>query len=87
VSTEDLRWQALAACRFTDSELFFPVGKEPVDPEAQAACKACPVRAECLAWAYATGDRHAYLGGTTWGDREAVRRNQRRRRQQQEVAA
>jgi WhiB family redox-sensing transcriptional regulator len=68
-------WQAYAACRDHDPELFFPVSD--VDPKVTAAkhiCGTCPVRETCLRWALDTGQRHGVWGGATENERRAIRR-------------
>jgi WhiB family redox-sensing transcriptional regulator len=64
-------WEALAACRGTDPELFYPVGDSwegegnaARAEAAKAVCATCPVQLECLADAVERGDVFAVLGGT-----------------------
>lgn len=56
-------WRALAACRASDPDLFFPVVKGIPD-EAVALCRRCPVRAECAAFA-----KHSAMAGVWAGVR------------------
>jgi WhiB family transcriptional regulator, redox-sensing transcriptional regulator len=53
--TTSTGWQDDAACRAADADLFFPVGSiGPALRQVDAAkriCRACSVRASCLAWA------------------------------------
>jgi WhiB family transcriptional regulator, redox-sensing transcriptional regulator len=78
-------WQERAACARTgqDPELWYsmagPGGATSDDLEyALAVCRtACPVRSECLAWAVATGDKWAILGGTTAAARDPKPRRHR----------
>jgi WhiB family transcriptional regulator, redox-sensing transcriptional regulator len=80
-----LAWTAMAACRDTDPELFFPVGSEPVAQEARDACDACVVRPQCLE--YALEERHRGVwGGTTDADRAAIRRQRQRKALKEAVA-
>ncbi|HEV2930751.1 MAG TPA: WhiB family transcriptional regulator [Propionibacteriaceae bacterium] len=71
-------WWPAAACRDSDPELFSPIGNGwnamPQIAAAKAVCAVCPVRAECLAWAFQMRDDHAVLGGTTGPERRAMRR-------------
>lgn len=72
-----LDWQARAACRDHDPELFFPVseigpGARQVE-RAKAVCAGCPVRLDCLIGAFERGDEWAVLGGTTPTERRALR--------------
>ena len=73
------RWRALAGCRTTDPDLFFPVsvsGRSLAQvTEAKAICAACPVRPECLAFAFETSQVHGIWGGLTEEERrQALRR-------------
>jgi WhiB family transcriptional regulator, redox-sensing transcriptional regulator len=79
------RWRALAGCRTTDPDLFFPVsvsGRSLAQvTEAKAICAACPVRPECLAFAIETGQVHGIWGGLTEEERrQALRRGGNRTR-------
>lgn len=71
-------WRVLAVCRALDPELFFPVGTpgspayEAAAAPARAACAGCPVAAECLAEALATGSEGIW-GGLDEADRRALR--------------
>lgn len=48
-------WRAQAACRYVDSEVFFPSGDGPLWlVAARQVCASCPVSPECLAYAVAT---------------------------------
>lgn len=77
-------WRNQAACANHDPELFFMdrhgTGRPPSSGErsrvtaAKNICRRCPVAAECLAWAYRTGDDWAVLGGTTPEERRLIRR-------------
>jgi hypothetical protein len=55
-------WTLLAECQYTDPEVFFP--QDPGESAAaKRVCRACPVRAECLAYALANGERYGVWGG------------------------
>ena len=75
--TTRANWRDHAACRNTDPELFFPIGT--TGPalrqigEAKRICRACPVRAQCLAWALDNGITDGVWGGTTEDERRAIR--------------
>jgi WhiB family redox-sensing transcriptional regulator len=66
-------WRLRAACRFTDPDLFFPVSNagHSVDQvtAAKVVCAACPVLAECLAFALRTRQAHGIWGGMTEDER------------------
>lgn len=66
-------WMELAECRGVDTELFYPQRGESSGP-ALMVCSACPVRAECLNHALATGEKHGIWGGRTERGRRKVRR-------------
>ena len=75
-------WRAMAACRFVDPELFFPVsasGKclEQI-AEAKAVCGRCLARPECLAFAQRTGQPHGIWGGLTEEERVRAPRGPQR---------
>lgn len=83
-SGNDPAWRERAECLTTDPELHFPVGNTgPAAAqiiEAKAVCARCPVRAECLRWALATGQNHGVWGGRTEDERRAIIRGRARRR-------
>lgn len=75
--TETQHWRRAAACRHTDTELFFPEGTAgPALRQADQAkrvCMACPVRAECLGWALRHGVDFGIWGGQDPEQRRALR--------------
>lgn len=71
-------WRDDAACLHADPDLFFPVSTtgpalRQAD-EAKLICRACPVQAQCLAWALRQGVSSGVWGGTTEEERHAIRR-------------
>ena len=70
-------WMRQAACADMNSDLFFSQRGASTD-EAKAACRACPVRAECLAYAMNTGERFGIWGGLSERERRQLRRDRRR---------
>jgi WhiB family redox-sensing transcriptional regulator len=70
-------WMAEAVCREVDPEVFFPVGSTgPAAQqiaEAKFVCHQCPVRAECLSWALATGQDSGVWGGMSEDERRALK--------------
>ena len=75
-------WMSRSACSRADPELFFPSGTDAAGPgqarKAKAVCAHCPVRAQCLAFALATSQKHGVWGGTTEDERRTMtRRNHR----------
>lgn len=66
-------WVERAICSQTEPDAFFPErGASPRD--AKAVCRECPVRAECLDYALAHGERFGVWGGLTPYDRAALTR-------------
>lgn len=66
-------WQERALCTQTDPDAFFPELGESSGP-AKRVCRACDVRAECLAYALATDQRYGIWGGMSRRDRLRVMR-------------
>ena len=74
------KWRTEAACQQLPTDLFFPIGH---GPRAQAqtrlakeVCNACPVRAQCLAYALATNARYGVFGGLGEDERRELRKRQ-----------
>jgi WhiB family redox-sensing transcriptional regulator len=70
------------AWRSYGPEFFFPIGKTgraiAEIQRAKAVCAACPVRAECLAFALDTHQDHGIWGGCDDDERRALWRRRRR---------
>ena len=86
---EILSWQERGRCRDLDVELFYPSSDDESlaqrhlrEAAAKAVCGGCPVRAECLAWALASGERFGVWGGKNERERQALAGRRRRLRQQ-----
>ena len=66
-----LAWTDDAACSRVGGDAWFPD-----DDGHQAAgkrlCQSCRVKAECLEWALANGERHGVWGGLTPRERRAL---------------
>lgn len=72
-------WRNRAACIGADIDLFFaPRGDDRYADQARAICASCEVKADCLEYALATGQRYGIWGGTTERQRRAMRRARRR---------
>lgn len=72
-------WRLRAACRGLDTSLFFPPvgrGGQASVAAAKRICGSCPVRVACLehALCIAPSYDHGIFGGTTRGERLALRR-------------
>lgn len=62
-------------CLKVDPELFFPAEMDELGiRRAKDVCAQCPIRMECLQFAYATDDQHAILAGMTPRERRALLR-------------
>ena len=59
-------WRESAACRFLETDLFFPIGKTgravAEIQRAKAVCASCPVRQPCLTFALDTQPGVRHLG-------------------------
>ncbi len=72
-------WMWKAACRNVSTNVFF--GDTAVDVAvARRFCDACPVDAECLAYALAKDgtEAHGVYAGLTGKERTAIRRSRQR---------
>lgn len=74
----DVSWRRQARCRFTNPDLFFPVGSTGVAvaeiDAAKAICQACQVQDRCLRFALETNQEDGIWGGTTEDERRTLRR-------------
>lgn len=79
-----LDWQARAACRDADPDLFFPEtgGPDNGTNEALAICATCPVIAQCRAYADRVEARYGQSPHGVWGGSTADERRLARRRAQ-----
>ncbi|KAB7761203.1 WhiB family transcriptional regulator [Mycolicibacterium mucogenicum] len=87
--TRDDQWRQRALCRDHDPDIWFPDpegiaghGAARIRAEREAIaipiCEACPVQAECLAWALVNDQRFGVWGGKTEQERETIRRRMQR---------
>lgn len=67
------RWWERAACRGTDPEMFFPPPCAAPPRVAKRICAGCPVRAKCLEYALANGERHGIWGGLSANERAILK--------------
>ncbi len=72
-TTGETDWQEQALCAQTDPEAFFPE-KGGSTREAKKICAACPVRAECLAYALEHDERFGIWGGLSERERRRLKR-------------
>lgn len=88
-------WRVRGLCLSEDPDLFFPIGRGSLDSgpvaiqtdEAKAVCRQCPVAKQCLQWAVDAGPVEGIWGGTTEGERRAMRRREIRRPTSTQAAA
>ena len=64
-------WTALAACQFTDPEVFFPEKGGSVRA-AKQVCRGCEARDACLEYALENDERFGIWGGLTEGQRRLL---------------
>jgi WhiB family redox-sensing transcriptional regulator len=74
----DWDWQLRAACRGSDTALFYHPENERGpsrlrrERRAKAVCARCPVTENCLRWALATREPYGVWGGLSPEEREAL---------------
>ena len=76
ITWEQIEWKK-ANCRGIATDLFFEEDEnlEAIKVDRQMirkVCFACPIRQECLMWAFADKDRWAFMGGTTAKERRMI---------------
>jgi hypothetical protein len=70
VELPDRPWIERAACVGLDTNLFYPTEEDRgVAKQALKACRACPVRVQCLQYALDSEDIYGIHGGVTQGRR------------------
>lgn len=69
-------WRTRAACRASDSDLFFPETTADVVgvAAAKAVCASCPVQEDCLSYAVELNQTEGIWGGHTPSERRTIRR-------------
>ncbi|MFL6144335.1 MAG: WhiB family transcriptional regulator [Labedaea sp.] len=75
-SPDETGWMAQGLCAQTDPDAFFPGKGDSLTP-ARTVCVACPVRAECAAYAVAHDERFGIWGGLSERERRVIRRRRR----------
>ena len=71
-------WRDNASCRYTDPDLFFPIGTtgpalDQIE-SAKAVCRGCDARPACLEFALATNQESGVWGGTSEDERRKLRK-------------
>ncbi|GFG72712.1 hypothetical protein MBOT_00770 [Mycobacterium botniense] len=77
IHLDEQRWMLDALCTETDPEIFFP-DKGGSVRDAKKICRRCDVRAECLDYALANGERFGVWGGLSERERRPMHRRARR---------
>ena len=73
-------WRAQARCRGVPTEVFFARRGDDLSLRvAKRICRGCPVRAQCLDYALAAGERFGVWGGVSEGRRRELRTTASRR--------
>ncbi len=74
----DISWRAVASCKDTDPDLFFPVGTTGLAitqiEEAKQVCLGCPAQLQCLEFALRSNQDSGVWGGTSEEERRHLRR-------------
>ena len=91
VTTQAQPWMIQALCASDPNpDFWFPDPEDEPEirqlktAEAIRVCRRCPVRSECLQWAFETGDEWAILGAKTKGQRTRTRRRLARKKKLEE---
>jgi WhiB family transcriptional regulator, redox-sensing transcriptional regulator len=76
ITWAEIDWKK-ANCRGIATDLFFEEEDALYDRQVERAqvrkvCFRCPIRQECLMWAYADRDRWAMMGGVTARERRII---------------
>lgn len=74
-SSEVYDWRDDALCREVDADGFF-VEKGGSTVAIKRICKACPVKQECLEYAFDNDERYGVWGGTSERERARMKREQ-----------
>jgi WhiB family transcriptional regulator, redox-sensing transcriptional regulator len=77
VSTHELEWRMLGACRGLDPSIFYPDDDDEAEI-AKQVCEQCGVRATCLEYALAHREKVGVWGGATERERRRIIRQRRR---------
>lgn len=77
MSSKQIQWRELGACRGLEPEVFYPDdGDEAL--EAKAVCAECSVRVACLEYALSSREKSGVWGGATERERRRMIRQRRR---------
>lgn len=79
MSTHELEWRMLGACRGLDAGIFYPdEGDDDAAEAAKSVCQQCGVREVCLEHALAHREKVGVWGGATERERRRIIRQRRR---------
>jgi WhiB family transcriptional regulator, redox-sensing transcriptional regulator len=70
----ELGWREAALCAQTDPDSFYPERDTGSARDAKRICRACEVRAECLAYALAHDERYGIWGGLSERQRRRLKK-------------
>ena len=68
----ELEWLADAGCKDMDVNDFFVEAGRTIDNSVLDVCRRCPVRAQCLEYAYERDFTSGYFGGMSPGQRRTM---------------
>ncbi len=77
VSTKEIVWRQLGACRGLEPSIFYPDDEDDA-LEAKSVCADCRVRAACLEHALSRREKQGVWGGATERERRRIIRQRRR---------
>jgi len=77
VSTHELEWRMLGACRGLEPSIFYPDDDDEAEI-AKQVCEHCGVKAACLEHALSAREKVGVWGGATERERRRIIRQRRR---------
>lgn len=77
MSTKEISWRTLGACRGLEPSIFYPEDDEAAE-EAKLVCADCKVRVACLEHALTIREKQGVWGGATERERRRIIRQRRR---------
>lgn len=77
MSTHELEWRMLGACRGLDAGIFYPDNDDDAAIATQV-CQECGVRRTCLEFALTQREKTGVWGGATERERRRILRQRRR---------
>ncbi len=77
MSTHELEWRMLGACRGLDAGIFYPDNEDEAQIATQV-CQQCGVQRACLEFALTKREKAGVWGGATERERRRILRQRRR---------